>query len=118
MNEKVMEQAAAQLMAWLQSAGETVAEQAPLLAHEITMYTMVSNGVGMVIGAAIVAGFLLAARWCWKNGDDEGGALGLAGCTFLAFFMFWFFLICANEFCKAAFAPRYLVIETLLRAMK
>ncbi len=56
-----------QAVAWLEKAGDFVAEQAPILVQELLTYKMVQFTIFWLLFVSIAVLFILVGRWCSIN---------------------------------------------------
>lgn len=129
MNEEI----AAEILKWLKGIGDTVTEQAPLLAEEIIAFGWVSTAakllwVVLFLVAAVACHRL--AKYFWKKqkdakqnsySDPDWGAFAVGShiaCGFLSLITFVIAFDTTLWFLKLTFAPRLYVIEQVARMVQ
>ena len=112
-----IEQASQLVLGWLQSGGEAVAEQAPMLAEEIIRMGIYGNLIAGI--ASLVIGLVLlgVGAYLFRNEKSEAaeifGVLGfVTGASFVLASPFYLYAIV-----KPVLAPRLYVLEELAKML-
>ena len=110
-----LESAAQLVLGWLQQGGETVIQQAPVLAKELLQYHIINNG--MSLAALALIGFLAWKMhlYCWAHReDDDGFMLAYIFLIPIGCFVSVMTVACTIDLLQAVFTPHFYILKTLL----
>lgn len=102
----------------LVSGGEVIKEQFPILCHQLVMWGMISNALGVVLFTVLTGICFFVFMYGRKKYDPDSYDNTCAdaimwGSAVVAFLSFLFTCGCALDFTKSLVAPNLYIIEHL-----